>query len=105
MPEVFLHSLQVGYEFGVGHDRSDWRTLQGSRAEISGASSDRMSRWAMMKISKTASQQHHLLDGSIHERLSEKGKSRLYDYRVGGQGKRKLRFQGGREFTFERFVG
>lgn len=50
-------------------------------------------------------QQHHLLNGSIHERLIDRDKSRLYGYRVGGQGERKLRFQGGRGCAFEPFVG
>lgn len=56
-------------------------------------------------ISKTDLQQHHVLDGSLHQRLSDRDESQLYGYRMGGQEERKLRFQGGREFAFERFVG
>ena len=38
------------------------------------------------------------------EGLSDKDKSREYGYSKRGQGEGEVRFRGGREFAFERFV-
>ena len=58
-----------------------------------------------MKISRMDLQQYHSLEESIREELSDRDKLREYGYSKGGQGEEKVRFPGGREFAFERFVG
>ena len=66
---------------------------------------DGWTRRLRVKISITELQQHHLVNGSIREGSSDKDKSREeYGYSKRGQGEEEVRFRGGREFAFERFV-
>ena len=66
---------------------------------------DGWTRRFRVKISITELQQDDLVNGSIREGLSDKDKSREYGYSKRGQGEEgEVRFQGGREFAFERFV-